>query len=423
MADSTKNAADELEHEQIDWEQGDLAIKGFQGLIKKCDHPTNQGQDPCMSFGGYFGTLAITETTTSAKERSLDDLQSNLLPDLQRHLSDLSDSLKPSGLLEEFGSKIKQVLEIQLNLERMIDQIEAHKIILACHEENIPIGPNRVDDRDCKRLKSFRLYHLKENFADLSSHIRFVFREAYRLLRELKLGPNLPYNPRAKFTRQYLVGRACESIDCTVDWIKRSELDLAQTYWESPLESIDHILSSFRAFVDPRTHYRTESDEYLRQILVHKPVIQLAQIMMSLVKLSRLFFIKLSTRGMNVKRLASFTQMNSAEIKHLAQAPALIFGLLSRLQRLLLSADIHVRNRRDTWISQHDFLRTAHHLRISFDPLLSLVLGHLVPMIPDTDSGLPPQEYYTNWFTTWNIQRIIVTSDLLKLAQSFNENP
>ncbi|POW08897.1 hypothetical protein PSTT_07221 [Puccinia striiformis] len=375
MADSTKNAADELEHEQIDWEQGDLAIKGFQGLIKKNHH---------VGKGEKFGRL-----------------QSNLLPDLQRHLSDLSDSLKPSGLLEEFGSKIKQVLEIQLNLERMIDQIEAHKIILACHEENIPIGPNRVDDRDCKRLKS----------------------EAYRLLRELKLGPNLPYNPRAKFTGQYLVGRACESIDCTVDWIKGSELDLAQTYWESPLESIDHILSSFRAFVDPRTHYRTESDEHLRQQLGHKPVIQLAEIMMSLVKLSRLFFIKLSTRGMNVKRLPSFTQMNSAEIKHLAQAPALIFGLLSRLQRLLLSADIHLMNRRDTWISQHDFVQTAHHLKISFDPLLSLVLGHLVPMIPNTDSSLPAQEYYANWFATWNIQRIIVTSDLLKLARSLNENP
>ncbi|POW18593.1 hypothetical protein PSHT_05619, partial [Puccinia striiformis] len=313
------NAADALEHEQIDWEQGDLAIKGFQRLIEKYDQPINQGQDP-MTFEGHFATLSIKETSASAKERVLDDLQSNLLPALQRHLSNLSYSFKPSGLLKEFGSKIKQVLGIQLEIERTIDQIESHKIDLACHERNIPIIPNRVDDQHLKRLKSYRLYSLKENCIEMSSHIRFTFREASMLLGALKLDPHLPHIPHANFPGDYLVDQAYELIDCTIECIKGSELDLAQTYWKSDLND-KHVMN-------PQYSY------------------------------------KIST--------------------HLVQI--------------------------------------AYHLKISFDPLLSLVRGHLIPTIPNSDSSLPTQKYYTEWFTTWNRQRIIVNSSFLELAKSFTED-
>ncbi|KAI7938247.1 hypothetical protein MJO28_015167 [Puccinia striiformis f. sp. tritici] len=335
MADSTNNAADALEHEQIDWEQGDLAIKGFQRLIEKYDQPINQGQDP-MTFEGHFATLSIKETSASAKERVLDDLQSNLLPALQRHLSNLSYSFKPSGLLKEFGSKIKQVLGIQLEIERTIDRIESHKIDLACHERNIPIIPNRVDDQHLKRLKSYRLYSLKENFIEMSSHIRFIFREASMLLGALKLDPHLPHISHTNFTGDYLVDQAYELIDCTVECIKGSELNLAQTYWKSDLNGINDRLLEYQILVDSHTHYSPENHEEPREKLLRKPVIQLAKVAIPLIKFSRLFFSKLSIRGVNVKRLASFTEMNSAEIKLLAQAPGLIFGLLFRLQRILI---------------------------------------------------------------------------------------
>ncbi|POW08898.1 hypothetical protein PSTT_07220 [Puccinia striiformis] len=170
---------------------------GFQRLIEKYDQPINQGQDP-MTFEGHFATLSIKETSASAKERVLDDLQSNLLPALQR---------------------------------------------------------------------------------------------------ALKLDPHLPHIPHANFPGDYLVDQAYELID-------------------------------YKHVMNPQYSY------------------------------------KIST--------------------HLVQI--------------------------------------AYHLKISFDPLLSLVRGHLIPTIPNSDSSLPTQKYYTEWFTTWNRQRIIVNSSFLELAKSFTED-
>ncbi|KAI9624850.1 hypothetical protein H4Q26_016625 [Puccinia striiformis f. sp. tritici PST-130] len=133
----------------------------------------------------------------------------------------------------------------------------------------------------------------------------FTFREASMLLGALKLDPHLPHIPHANFPGDYLVDQAYELIDCTIECIKGSELDLAQTYWKSDLKGINDRLLEYQILVDSHTHYSPENHEEPREKLLRKPVIQLAKVAIPLIKFSRLFFSKLSTRGMNVKRLAS----------------------------------------------------------------------------------------------------------------------
>ncbi|KNF03306.1 hypothetical protein PSTG_03574 [Puccinia striiformis f. sp. tritici PST-78] len=217
-----------------------LVIQEFRRLSEKYGQPTNQDRDLLSPEE----TLSIGPTTT-LKEVLLSDLEHDLLPGLRLQLAKISYLLRPIGLRMDVNSNIKQLLEIQPEIERTIDQVKLH-IVYLCPEGILSSEPNRVDDQDLRQFKSYRLRSLRTQFS------------------------------KATF----------DFIERTIECIKGSEFDIAQCSWKRELKTLNYTIVAIKMLVDPHPYYRTENNEEPTQKLVHQPVIKLANLATSLTKVS-----------------------------------------------------------------------------------------------------------------------------------------
>ncbi|POW13862.1 hypothetical protein PSTT_03431 [Puccinia striiformis] len=142
---------------------------------------------------------------------------------------------------------------------------------------------------------------------------------------------------------------------------------------------------------------------------VREPVIHLAKLLIPIMKLSRLFFNKISVRGINTKRLPLFTEMCSEQIESLAMSHGSVSSSFVHILSLLDAAD-----RAPGVVPHVHFIGSVRCLKNIFEAPLLIVLLYLVPAIPDTD-GFPIQNYYKNWLITWNTQRILATENFINI--------
>ncbi|KAH9457074.1 hypothetical protein Pst134EA_020972 [Puccinia striiformis f. sp. tritici] len=327
MADSTPKALEELEYLRL----GDLAIQGFRRLSEKYREPTGQGRNANVSESE---TLPIAETITS-KEKRLEDLQFHLLPALHLQFADLWNSLGPSCLQVVDMLKLKRLLEIQDHIEQTIDEIRSHVDII-CPESTTYTTPN---DQDLKQFKSFRLCILRAQFPEAFPFIIILFCDAYRLLESLIIDSEASENS-PHFSKDFLIEQISYCIDWTIVCIKGSESDIAQCFWRHYLTRFDNMLIDVNILVDPHiTYHKMEDEKEPVQKLVSEPVIQLANVVTTLIKLCKLFFTKLSTRWMNRKRFPYCTEMSSEQIQSLAQSIRNVTRDLVELVALFQTAD------------------------------------------------------------------------------------
>ncbi|WAQ85320.1 hypothetical protein PtA15_5A895 [Puccinia triticina] len=156
---------------------------------------------------------------------------------------------------------------------------------------------------------------------------------------------------------------------------------------------------------------------FLSRPLSHQPIINLATKATPLIKLTQLFFKKLSKHGiMNCRTLPSFTPMNSYQLERLCQSAENVSPCLEELLISLGELDTTLEDRRlDTLLpiitkSAED---TASTLSAS---LLSVVL-YLIPLI----DSLPEQNYYQSWFATWNTQINIAVRNVVQVARDLRD--
>ncbi|KAI9607858.1 hypothetical protein H4Q26_005307 [Puccinia striiformis f. sp. tritici PST-130] len=426
MAEPTRNAADELEHQRI-WEQGDLVVEGFNRLyVKYSVHQpldrrrVREGIRSTNSDHGAFVNLSIDEIASS--ERSLDELSSHLLPDLQHPIRTRADS-------------------------RSDEQFDCS------HMSRIFVAPYRSDDQNLKRLKSYRRFSLKEDIYEASRLISQLFDVGREILEEVKQPPKMRgesqhsrcrmyimYMKRTKLTK-FLTDSSQAAIDC----IEGSELDVAENNWQRALVGINSSLHEITTLLLPLTRslrrgsrgdYRPEPDDaYLQEIqrsfdrehLVHGPVIQLARSIKVIIKISKRFFDKISRgNGMNTKRLQPlFTEMSSKQIDSLNRSVVNVSNDLSILIRLSRSTEMHYDQDPETaTIRSRHFIQVVNELKSHFDAPLVVLLLYLVPSIPDTHTGLglSIQDYYKDWFRTWNTLLILAIENFINLARRIDTN-
>ncbi|KAH9448713.1 hypothetical protein MJO28_015170 [Puccinia striiformis f. sp. tritici] len=409
------DASEELDYLHMGYE----AAAGGR-LSDKYRDPDDQNRDAIPS---EFELLSM-DATTKSKERLFNDLQYHLLPALHLHLTNISRILTPSYLCARFEGTTKRVLGIHLETERMIDSIRSH-INLLCPVGSIPKAPHRDDDQHHKQFKSFRLRSLRAQFAQVSRLIFFMLREAYSILKDLIIRPETNYS--SPYLSEVIV-EVFDYINCTIECLKGSELDIVQCFWRLELKKFVHKVSHIRLFVvdigysiKDHQRYGVSNGEAPTQMLVYESSIQLANVATTLVKLSNLFFAKLSTRGINRKRLAYSTEMSSQQIESLAEFIGKVEDDIDRLIGLIGFA--YEGTIDDLAELSQDLVNIALKLKSRFDLPLHLILLHLLPLVPDTDPGSPTRSYYKDWFATWNTQRILATENFINLAKSLKNNP
>ncbi|KAA1105982.1 hypothetical protein PGT21_025512 [Puccinia graminis f. sp. tritici] len=413
VADSSRQAPEQLGH------QGDLVIQGFRSLVIQWD-----------SYSVWLpGRTSIEEragmSSVMSKEDLLSSLQSSILLILQRQILSLSLALMPSHLQKEPGKNLKLLLQSQSALDHSLRQIECIIDILCPQHLGIP---NRTDDQHLKALKSFRLYGLKSKFSKLlSQELLNIFRKAPELIQQLNLSTDQnPINqtddptchPSGFSAERTLISLAEHTLpaldmaESMVDWLKGSDLDLAQEYWNFKLVTLDELVRLCKEMCVVMGNEKSAGNQ-----LVREPVIRLARLVIPIIKLSRLFLYKLSRRGINQRRLCLlYSEMSSDQIESLSQAAGNITRDLLQLLILFTRADTAYGA-----VSSQQFTEKAQTLKDSFENPLLLSILYILPLIPETD-GSPTQDSYRDWLVTWNTLRILAIHNFINCAKSFEND-
>ncbi|KAA1071369.1 hypothetical protein PGT21_005220 [Puccinia graminis f. sp. tritici] len=376
--------------------QGNLVVERFEAL-----------DEEYSAEGEPFPYHRSIEETFSAdqlnfKRGLLNQLHSHLLPALGRQIESLSRFLDPSRLRSEPGLTLNLILSIQSELDHTLKQIQSALYIVCPY--SAASTSTRTNDQHRREFKSFRIDGMFDLIAKYSTMtaMSLMFKEANALLKQLDLSTK-PYEayeldypdiPSLVFSIADNTTDSWKVIESSIEWLQGSELDLVQLRWPEEIRAIDETLQTILSLTDS-TSTSNERDQLSGITLLSKPAIQLAKSLTPIVKLSRLFFNKLSKRGMNRKRLPLFTEMRSDQLKSLA-------GLAREVSYNLGKISESVRKTstvRDNTTSVQ-CTRLAEKIETRFESSVLLISFYFVPLIADTDV----QKYYKTWLATWLLQ-------------------
>lgn len=219
-----------------------------------------------------------------------------------------------------------------------------------------------------------------------------VFRVASELTEQLRLSPAGSIRDDDYFTYKKLTDSAVDQIERTIKHARGSEMDFIEYCGECGIRRIDEQLINLNSLVDPvapRGYAQFDS-------LTHQPIIDLAQLVVPIMKLSKLFFRKLLKHGINCQRLPSFTQMNSSQLRCLCQPKGDVIARLRLLFEILLDVDATFPAPRPDAI--RNITQTVEQIASDLEAASLSVVRYVVPLI----DSLVDQNSYQAWFVTWN---------------------
>ncbi|KAH9445450.1 hypothetical protein MJO29_011729 [Puccinia striiformis f. sp. tritici] len=392
-------------------DQADLVLQSFESLRNKC----NPYPDPPCNRQFLEEVLShLFMDNSTWEERLLNWLQLFLLPALHRRLIAFSLSLYLPALQKAPESQLKLVLRDQKELEGIIYCIN---VSLAAISPESMSSPSRVDDQNLERLKAYRLHNLRAKFAEASEEIFENCQLGSNLIDHIKLSP-AAFNLRGDvdFMGDWFTLTAVEAVEAVIGSITGSDLDVAQNCWKDDLEEIDSMLWGIETVAKPGTYVGYEGQRPIRK-LAREPVIKLAYMAIGIIKLAKLFFKKLSRRGMATKRFPVVTTMCSEQISILAQLVGQVARDIMKLLALLTQAEAN-----DPAATSHEFIQVAKDIKSRFDLPLLVVANHLIPAIPDTDR-LQDRDYFKNWFMSWDTELTCATEKLIQVATLLDDDP
>ncbi|OAV94355.1 hypothetical protein PTTG_26999 [Puccinia triticina 1-1 BBBD Race 1] len=337
-----------LEHQRLYWHYGDLVTYGFKSLRSK------------------YQTKTAELTDKTYIEHTLSD-----------QITSLSLALDLFGLQNEPKTKLIRVLQIQAELDYSLDQI-MHLIVILCPEPTSL--PNRSNDHYLKAFKTYRLERLKMNFEErLTRRMCDLFEAADELIEQMELSSAPPcisswgISSHAK-RLQGFVGQVSDAIKMMTDCFRASELAIVQHFWRSDRLSIESHLQSLIENLNTPTDSTTVEDQSPRPAkFAGEPLIQLARLAIPIFKLSRIFFAKLSKRGLAQERLPISTEISSDQIDTLARSASHVakdvYKILTHLQLV---------NRGNMDVTHEAFNTIAQSLKARFESVLFLNVPKIV---------------------------------------------
>ncbi|KAA1076670.1 hypothetical protein PGT21_015252 [Puccinia graminis f. sp. tritici] len=411
-----KPSSSKLEHQRLCWHYGDLVSYGFRRLRSKYHSRTAELPDLTYIENAL---AALSLDTVQTQEALANQLQSSLLPLLQGQIETLFQVLDPAGLRNQPRPKLSLVLQTQAELDDSLDQI---KYLTATLCPDPATQPHRTDDHGLKRFKSCRLYRLKANVElVLPWRMCEIFEAADKLIQKMELSsaPSIPGSPEIESLDKSLhvaVLGALDTIKKMANCLQASELVIAQDLWKSSRLAIENQLQSIIENLNLSMINRLNLEQALKEKFLGQSVIQLAKLTLPIFKLSKIFFSKVSKRGLAQERLPIHTEISSQQVDILAVSADLVAEDLQQLKILLESA-----NQRTGEATSAKFIKIAKSLQTGFETPLFLILMYFIPLIPDTD-GLHRQKYYQNWCVTWNNQMALAIHNFTLAAASFTND-
>ncbi|WAR53621.1 hypothetical protein PtB15_3B129 [Puccinia triticina] len=389
------------------WPQGDQAIDALVSLAERLtSHIYNDANEEVFPASAEECSSEQVKT----KKDLWSDLHSNLLPQLGRHIGILSSLLEP----EWMHFTLDLVLVTRSHLERLLNEIQS-TICMRCPRPEIIPG-TQCNDQDVEEFKEFRLKGLYNRISSLYSRVILVSCHGIELIQKMQLTTkNDPYETDVVyFSQSNNVAQARQSIldntravrkgiRCAIGWSLASDYDLVRTGWYEETPLIDGYSESVSRSI---AHWKEGSGRPVPE-LYRAQKIKLYELLLPINKLCRLFFKKLSRRGIKEKRLPMFSKMRSDQLDSLWR-----FAAVMRYELMCLQEATNIPDWPGNTAYALGFNRVAKRLEDCFEPALHLILEYLVPLVPDTE-GFPIQHYFRSWFTMWHTQFSIAIQNLI----------
>ncbi|KAI9617702.1 hypothetical protein H4Q26_013008 [Puccinia striiformis f. sp. tritici PST-130] len=387
--------------------QGDLVLQGFERLVNKCFEES----DTSLSPGSAGENLSIDPV--NFKNALLTRLGSSILPLLQQQLITLSGLFKSSDFLNQPGPKLNLILEIQPSLEDNLDQIQS--IIYTLYPEILEEVPSQTNDQHEERAKIFRLHGLGECLDEkLFDYMPDLFRVFSQLIRQLGLSTQRCDHPRNIRHRLNLYSSWSQNaIETTIKWVNGSELDLVQLRWEDQfkdiLRTLEHFIDSTHITIHQEIRSRRAAGKSVRDYRSDS-ILQVAESLIPVIKLSMLFFNKTSNQAMNRKRLPLFTKISSSQLAVVADSALFSNMDLGDFHRILLNIPFA----RD--FSRDDLTSRAQRYKTRMESAMFLIILYFLP--GDLPAHHPDKSWYVDWYTAFN-QTIF---NFIKTVESVSNN-
>ncbi|POV96325.1 hypothetical protein PSHT_15210 [Puccinia striiformis] len=357
----------------------------------------------------------LTRPIDTIRVDSYEGILTEWLSELGRQVGTLSRLIDPEDMRKDPGANLIRLLELQPALDHNLTRI-ADSIALICPRP--AHTSKRVDDQQLRQFKSYPLNELADCSSEVQFHMSCGFASACNHLERLDICMEYKFRDNGyldvykSFTEDVSV-----DIDFMINLLSGSELVGAKGYWGWGLRRMTRQFSKAIASLDSSTDHLTLQREYQTRQFLRQPVLHLTQLFIPVLKLSRLFFDKLSGPRMNMKRLPAYTQMNSKQLKRWFESTQQYSAYLSNLWDLLIEADGAPEGDR---VVIREITEAARDLVDLFAAQMLLVFLYIVPLIPEADLN---QNHYKNWFTTWNIQFTLAIDNYKQLARSLGHIP
>ncbi|KAI9614395.1 hypothetical protein H4Q26_009545 [Puccinia striiformis f. sp. tritici PST-130] len=395
----------------------ELVIDGFKSLMSKHGNDS-VGPDQACIFQEV--TPALSTEKVESNEVLLNELLSQLLPLLAGQLNTLSLLLNPEDIRRDPGSKLSRLLELQLAIDNSMTRV-AYYMALICPRPLHTL--DRVDDNKLERFKSHWLNKLVESIEHMQFQVSVALNAACEHIEALNLCivHESMEDTASDFTDSLapsfyedLIHKALIVINSTIKLRSESELIFASRSWEQGVHGMTQKLREAIGSLGGSLDHLKIQILHSSTRVVREPVIRLTELLIPIIKLSRLFFNKLSGSGVHKKQLPAHTEMNSKQMKCLYGSAQDVARDVSKLLNLLYAAEVTRWNTIDTRM----FSEAAGTLASRFEAPKLLFLVHVIPLIQEIDL-----DYYENWFATWNTQFGLAINNFQYYARSFDHIP
>ncbi|EFP75991.2 hypothetical protein PGT21_002615 [Puccinia graminis f. sp. tritici] len=405
MDKSTKPASSPSGTDQSISRRRDVIAAAFRSFRTKYD---------CRSLGQPRPTpfeQAIPVDQASWKS-NLSCLECSLLPLLRHQVNALSRSICSFNLRKDKGRKLDLISELQSEFDHTVSQIVSYATII-CHQPLFSRA--HTDDHYLQDLKDFRSQKLVFKISFLTHELSFFSDGCTMLIQESKLSQGAgrrrarKFNARGRVTQFAAI--ASDSIDRMIKWLRGHELTIIQEDWKIDLSSIDDMLAKLTKLINSRTD--SDEDGQSKIKAPSAPIIQLARSAVPIVKLSRMFFRKLSSSGLNETPLQSFTAMSSDQLRTLCRSTELIATELNKILKTFSKAE-QTNNAETAQGLSKSAGRVLHLLQSN----MLLVTLYVLPLIPTVNNS-SSQNHLKTWLITWNNLFLSTAEKCISAANTF----
>ncbi|KAH9454362.1 hypothetical protein KEM48_003615 [Puccinia striiformis f. sp. tritici PST-130] len=398
MADSESNSQ---RHQQ----KGDLVIEVFKNLIEEYE------TDDELSSPTGIRSKPMSTKTIKSKKALLRKLETRLLPSLDQQIKSLPELSQSISDLH-----LDLILKSQSEFKNTLQEIGETKYWLCCRS----CSPFESNDSGLEEIKSYRIYVLSCKIElDLMPTICQTF-ERYKELLEQRMianstGKSLPDQSYQKGSNRMevvnLTSITSQEINATIELIQGSDFDNLQYRWPSRLSAIDSGLEEFLILIH---EVENEPMDCPNSTQID-PSVKVAKSILVLIKLSRIFFQRISSVTSQINKephqqqqqqqqqQQCFSNLSSAQLSTLGELPkdftAILQDILQPLQNSPMTEEESMIEELSTLIEE---------IKTSFTSGLDVVNQLAINM-----------DYFRVWSETWKSSFDISIHNLTQISESY----